>query len=181
MSQPERKRFSTLDRVMRVGAVLGTVVLAFRFGQVAMQPGRQLAGLDDGRIGRGEPSTPASGPARRAGHETQEMSGWLMFRLGLMLMTIALVVVGGMIGLRSWVTHSYASNQPRFTALQTAPVQPPAPGLQANPDEEWHQVRAKAEALLDNYAWVDGTHARARIPIDRAMALTVGQGLEPPP
>ena len=34
-------------------------------------------------------------------------------------------------------------------------------------------------ALLDGYAFTDAARSRARIPIDRAMRLTVGRPLDP--
>jgi hypothetical protein len=41
--------------------------------------------------------------------------------------------------------------------------------------------RRREADLLNSYAWIDAAHTRARIPIDRAMALMIGQPLDPPP
>ena len=182
---PDRKRERErpmLGFVARATAVLGTVGLALRLG--AAEPRRRgvtQAVVAEDPSGRGAPGTPASGRARRSGHETEDMSGGLMVKLGFMLGGVACAVVFGMIGVRTWVTRVHVADQPALTALQVAPFKAPAPGLQANAVEEWQQVRGRAEELLDNYAWVDPEHKRARIPIERAIALTAGQGLEPPP
>lgn len=128
--------------------------------------------------GRGHPATPPSAKARDQGHETEDMSGGLMARLALLLGTVACVVVLGMVEARTWLRSSYVSGQPALTALQTAPITPPDPRLQANPVQEIDRLRAKEDALLHGYAWVDPARTRARIPIDRAMALVVGRGLE---
>lgn len=171
-----------LGPIARLTAVLGTVALAFRLGR--SEPRLRAAGVPDAMedpSGRGSPGVPASGRAVRSGHETQDMSGGLMVRLGFMLGTVALVMVFAMIGFRTWVRSSSIDSQPPLTALQLAAQRPAAPTLQANPVQEWDRVRADAAALLQNYAWVDGEHSRARIPINRAMALTAGQGLGPPP
>ena len=171
------------ERLAQVTAVLGTVALAFRLGRSS--PRLRAAGVPDGQedpSGRGSPGVPASGRAVRSGHETEDMSGGLMVRLGLMLGTAALVMIFVMIGFRTWVRSSSINGQPPLTALQVAPQRPPAPTLQANAVQEWDRVRADAEALLDHYAWGDPQHARARIPIARAMALTaVLRLISPPP
>ena len=171
-----------IGAIARLTAVLGTVALAFRFGR--SEPRLCAAGVPgamEDPSGRGNPGVPPSGRAQRAGHETQDMSGWLMVRLGLMLGTVALVMIFLMIGFRTWVRSSAIQGQPPLTALQVAQQRPPEPTLQANPVQEWDRVRADAAALLQSYAWVDGEHTRARIPIGRAMTLTVGQGMGPPP
>ncbi len=104
-----------------------------------------------------------------------------MAGLALLLGTVVCVVVFGMIEIRTWVRSSYVSEQPALTALQTAPITPPGPHLQADPVKDIDQLRAKENSLLHGYAWVDPARTRARIPIDRAMALTVGRGLEHAP
>ncbi len=50
---------------------------------------------------------------------------------------------------------------------------PPARGLPPDPDSDLATLRAKHHALLSSYAWMDSTHAIARIPIERAMTIYV--------
>jgi len=170
----------------RLAMVAGGVTLALRLAlpsartaAVGLDPGQDLH--EDADSGRGHPATPPSRPARRAGHETEDMSGWLMARLALMLMAVAACVAFGMVGLRAWVTSRQLAERPSLTALQTEPVRPPAPGLQADPVAEIDQLRKREDALLGNYAWADAAHTRARIPIGRAMELIAGHGLEHAP
>jgi protein SCO1 len=50
---------------------------------------------------------------------------------------------------------------------------PPAPRLQTSPAEAVGALRAEKQALLSTWSWTDSTHRFARIPIGRAMALSV--------
>ena len=161
-------------------AVLGAATLAAKLRRGS---GLIAIGVDDysGQAGRGRPATPPSAAARRAGHETEDMRGGLMGKLVLLLGAVALCMALAMAGLRYWVTRVHLADQPKFTAQQATQVTPPLPHLQADPVAQLAQLQASETQLLHNYAYADDTHTRARIPIDRAMALTVGQGLEPPP
>ena len=132
-----------------------------------------------GKVARGARGTPPSVAARGAGHEMADMSGPLMARLLLGLgLTVAVVITLMVFYVRSL---SPAANGPALTAQQTAAIQPPAPNLQATPLEDINDLRHRDEALLDNYAWADPDHTRARIPLSRAMALVVGRSLETAP
>jgi hypothetical protein len=54
---------------------------------------------------------------------------------------------------------------------------PPEPRLQTNPREDLRDLRAKEDAILESYGWVDRNAGVVRIPIDEAMKLTVQRGL----
>ncbi|WP_428484792.1 hypothetical protein [Rhodopila sp.] len=131
--------------------------------------------------GRGEPSTPPSAQAAAHGFETEDMSArdmtWLVFSLG----ASVAVSIGILLLMLTYFHSRNEAAQPRLTPEQQAQIEPPAPGLQANPADELRQQRAREGALLHGYAWLDSNHTRARIPIDRAMALTVGQSLDKAP
>lgn len=132
-----------------------------------------------GSVGRGAHATPPSVAARGAGHEMEDMSGPVMARLLLGLgVTVAVVVALMVFYVRSL---SPAQNGPALTAQQTAPIQPPPPNLQATPLEDIDTVRHREEMLLDNYAWIDPGHTRARIPLSRAKTLIVGHSLDAAP
>ena len=81
----------------------------------------------------------------------------------------ALVVVGLMLWLLHHVTAGQREALPRLTAQQTAPLRPPPPNLQADPFADIARERAAERGRLDGYAYTDAAHARARIPIDRAI------------
>jgi hypothetical protein len=139
------------------------------------------AGWGGEEVGRGVPSAPPSDEARAAGHETEDAnSRRLAFIIVLMGVSVA-VVIGAMVLLLRGIDHARVANEPRFTAEQTAAVSPPLPHLQAAPFEDIAQLHAYENDLLTHYAWIDKAHTRARIPIERAMALLAGRTLDPAP
>ena len=54
---------------------------------------------------------------------------------------------------------------------------PPEPRLQTNPRQDLSNLRAREDALLNSYGWVDKNTGVVRIPIERAMQLIVERGL----
>jgi hypothetical protein len=54
---------------------------------------------------------------------------------------------------------------------------PPAPNLQMQPFKDIYLLRQGEAEKLEHYGWVDKEGGIARIPIDRAMALTIERGL----
>lgn len=160
--------------------VIGAVTLVVRSSHVA--PLRALLGARyDGASARGRATVPASADAQEAGHETSDMRGGLMAKLFLLLGSVAFCMVFAMIGLRYWISQVQRDTLPAFTSMQTASIVPPKPNLQRDPVADLAALRARTEERLKGYGYRDGDHARAHIPLDRAMALTVGQPLAPPP
>jgi hypothetical protein len=143
-----------------------------------------LAGLTlrGSGILNGRPSRPPANTQRDPndpGHETRDVNvrntALVMAGLGL----TALAVIGTMIWLMHTVVASQRRTLPALTPQQTARLVPPPPNLQANPYADIDRERAATEARIAGYGYRDETRSRARIPIDRAMALTVGRSLEP--
>ena len=161
-------------------AVLGAATLLFRRSHFA-QIRALLGARYDEASARGRPGVPASPAARTAGHETRDMRGGLMAKLFLLLGSVAFCMVFAMIGLRYWISQVQRDSLPQLTPIQTTLIVPPKPNLQVDPVAELAALRARSAKLLDTYAYVDDGRSHARIPIDRAMALTVGQPLAPPP
>jgi hypothetical protein len=54
---------------------------------------------------------------------------------------------------------------------------PPEPRLQTNPREDLADLRAREDARLHSYGWVDKNAGVVRIPIDDAIKLTLERGL----
>jgi len=54
---------------------------------------------------------------------------------------------------------------------------PPEPRLQTHPREDLLALRAREDAVLNSYGWVDKTAGVVRIPIDEAIKLTAQRGL----
>ena len=80
-----------------------------------------------------------------------------------------------------WFHQRIAADQPPLTAEQTTRIAPSAPQLQAHPHAELRAERAREDALLHGYAWHDADHRQARIPIARAMELSIGHSLDDVP
>ena len=53
------------------------------------------------------------------------------------------------------------------------PLAPPEPQLQADPPTDMINMRREQEQWLHSYGWMDREGGKVRIPIDRAMQLTV--------
>lgn len=54
----------------------------------------------------------------------------------------------------------------------------PTPRLQTDDGlQDLSELHKREDLLLDNYSWVDQTHGKLRIPIDRAMELIAQSGL----
>lgn len=119
------------------------------------------------------------GEADGLGYETSDVHVGNTARAMAALMLSAALAVGTMV----WMMGSFAANQrralPSLTPQQTAQLKPPAPNLQAKPYDDIGREEAEQGALLGGYAFTDAPRSRARIPIDRAMRLTVGRPLDP--
>lgn len=63
----------------------------------------------------------------------------------------------------------------------TRPPGPPGPRLQATPEEDLRAMRAEERTLLEGYSLVEKGEGYARIPIERAMQLVLGEGLSSGP
>ena len=131
--------------------------------------------------GRGQPAEPPSRAARKAGHETGDMNALTMARLAVGLLAVASIIIGSMVLVERLLRRVAVNHRPVLTAEQVVPIVPPAPNLQADAPADLTGLRARANALLDHYGWADPGHQRARIPIDRAMALMVGRPLDTAP
>lgn len=111
-------------------------------------------------------------------HETSDVNIRAVFGFGFGL-AIAAVVIGGAV----WLLFHYFSARearPTFTEYPLAaeaPRLPPEPRLQVNPRQDLLDLRAREDQVLDSYSWVDKNEGVVRIPIDRAMQLTVERGL----
>ncbi len=184
MKRPERGPTLVAARwIARAVMLFGGVAIGVRFGVPLRASAAGAAPEDDTteRLGRGDPSVQASAQARSAGHETEDMHAGIMIRLVFGLGVVAAVMVFVMVGVQAWLVGMQHRTAPRLTAEQQVHIKPPAPNLQANPPHDIAQLNAAEDQLLGQYAWVDSTHTRARIPIDRAMALTVGHSLDSTP
>ncbi len=134
-----------------------------------------------GATGRGRPVTPPSRRALAAGFETHDLSGGTLGLLVAGLGMTAATVVGIMFLMLGFFHSENRASAPPLTPEQTAQVLPPEPRLQADPVSDLARQFTREEALIHGYDWLDASHTRARIPIDRAMTLVVGHSLDGAP
>lgn len=97
---------------------------------------------------------------------------------------MGLVATGAVIAVAVWLLFGFLARRdargntreyPLATAEETR--LPPEPRLQTNPREDLREMRAQEDQILRSYQWVDRSAGVVRIPIDRAMRLTLERGL----
>jgi len=106
------------------------------------------------------------------GHEERDIRpsavvGWTVGIFVLMLVSMALMwlFLGGV---NRVITRT---GPPANPMAEFVPTEPPAPRLQADALGDLEALRAREQAQLDAYGWVDRQAGTVRIPIDRAMTL----------
>ena len=113
-------------------------------------------------------------------HEESDVNIRAIFGFGIGLFVVAVVV-----HLAIYLLFVFFSNrQATANSVRQYPLAagqenrlPPEPRLQTNPRQDLIEMRAKEEAKLNTYGWVDKPGGVVRIPISEAMKLTVERGL----
>jgi hypothetical protein len=113
-------------------------------------------------------------------HEESDVNIRAIFGFGAALLAVG-VVVHVVILLLFNVLDARAKQQVQaaypLAAGQQEERLPPEPRLQIDPREDLAALRAKEDEVLRSYGWVDRNLGVVRIPIDRAMELTLERGL----
>ena len=118
-------------------------------------------------------------PASPLHHEASDVDigGVLGFAIGLVMTGAATF------GLVAWLYVHFEHEAARPAPLQYPLAEssmrrlPPQPRLQSDPRDDLENLRQAEDHVLDTYGWVDRNAGIVRIPIDRAMQLTVERGL----
>jgi hypothetical protein len=112
-------------------------------------------------------------------HETSDVNVRAIFGLGLGLVIIGIAVhVLVLLLFTVFAGREAQRTTPRFPlAVSDRNQLPPEPRLQTNPRQDLRDLRSQEDAILGSYGWVDKTNGVVRIPIDRAMTLTIERGL----
>jgi hypothetical protein len=78
-----------------------------------------------------------------------------------------------------FVTRDTESQPPAAYVADSNPeaLEPPAPRLQVTPEKDLADLRAREDAILTSYAWVEKDRGIARIPVEEAMRLVAERGL----
>lgn len=118
-------------------------------------------------------------PDASAGHEERDVTARPIALAALGLAAIVVLVCI----LMQLLLNFYAARQSRLTA-PASPLagtygmkQPPEPRLQTAPLDDLQALRAREDAALHGYAWVDRQAGVVRIPIERAIEVLADRGL----
>jgi hypothetical protein len=112
------------------------------------------------------------------GYEVRDANVKAILWFGLILavvMVVVAVIIGLLYSFLDIRTLERAGPPPPL--LEEAQGLPPQPRLQRNPALDMRQMRAENEAILNSYGWIDKQAGIVRIPIERAMELTLERGL----
>lgn len=148
---------------------------------LAVAAGGVIGMAGNAQTARGRHEASPSSKAMRAGHEVKDINVRNVTYIFVgMASTVALVI--GIVFLMIWRFHiiehqGWSSTTPE----QRMQVAVPGPHLEVNPLAHLAHHLAMQNKLLHSYGWVDQAHGIARIPIQRAMALTVGKSLDAQP
>ena len=112
-------------------------------------------------------------------HEASDVNIRAIFGFGGALIVVAIVV-----HLAVWGLFRLLDSRATERGLAVYPLAagqeerlPPEPRLQTAPREDLDALRAREDETLRSYGWVDRNGGVVRIPIDRAMELTLERGL----
>ncbi|HKY22199.1 MAG TPA: hypothetical protein VJM31_13375 [Vicinamibacterales bacterium] len=112
-------------------------------------------------------------------HEESDVNVRAIFGFGIGLMAVAVVVHVFL----WWLLGMYAQQAEReqtyaypLAVAQRAQL-PPAPRFQDNPQQDMRELRAKQQAILNGYGWINRESGIARIPIEDAMRMVIDHGL----
>ena len=112
-------------------------------------------------------------------HEESDVNIRAIFGFGGALIVIAVIIHIAIWGLFRLLESR--ANQSVQAAYPLATGQddrlPPEPRLQTAPREDLGALRMREDTLLGSYGWVDRNAGVVRIPIERAMQLTLERGL----
>jgi hypothetical protein len=122
------------------------------------------------------PGQPAAAGGASDGYEHSDASPRGLLRWGAWLVGVLVVVFVSMAWLFGFYGKVQSLGKPA-SPFENARVLPPAPRLQVQPRAELHAYCEEQDKLLNTYGWEDEHNGVVRIPVDRAMELTLQQGL----
>lgn len=160
----------------------GLAVRALRSGKLKFTEGHQastacaepsqLAGIGGRNI------RPLPHPIR--GHEMRDANTKWIFGVVLFLFVSGLAIHGMLAGFLSLLKSGPSPKdawQPSQPAKVAGPRRVSFPVLQISAPAELQAFRAREEAELHSYGWINRTSGTVRIPIERAMDLILQEGL----
>ena len=126
------------------------------------------------------PHGPADNP--EVVHEESDINVRAIIWFVIVLTGITLAVDVAMWGLFKGLDYYEVKNDPGASPLATPPAPAtggpmPSPGLQLTPWTDLKAFQAAQAAQLHSYGWIDEHGGVARVPIDKAKALLLKQGI----
>jgi hypothetical protein len=122
------------------------------------------------------PGQPPPPGGSHEGYEHSDADARGLLHSGAWLVGILVVVFLSMAWLFGFYGKVQSLGKPA-SPFQNARVLPPAPRLQVEPRAELHAYCEQQDKLLNTYGWADEHNGVVRIPVDRAIELTLQQGL----
>lgn len=119
-----------------------------------------------------DPDAPSE-ESQKEGHEVTDASAKTV---GLFVLALFVVIFTAMTALGVMYKRMYADTQ----AIPVPPIEQSfknAPQDKTSIAKDWETIDRSARERLDGYGWTDQAHRFVRVPIARAMALVVREGL----
>lgn len=107
------------------------------------------------------------------GHEIREANVSLLVKFGIGLAALAVLSVLLMWAMFKFIDDYEMANLPAPEPLVETNQLPPEPRLQIIPEEDLARLRTEERRYLETYGWVIRTAEIVRIPVDRAMELSI--------
>jgi hypothetical protein len=110
------------------------------------------------------------------GHERRDVSFKPLMIAAVVLVVALVVAVVGMERLFGFLARREAArSNPASPLAASRRAAPPEPRLQSEPIGDLRKLREREQSTLDSYGWVDRERGVVRVPIERAMELTLEQ------
>lgn len=124
---------------------------------------------------------PYAGNKDHGGHERRDVTFKPLMIAALALVVALVAAVFGMERLFGYLAAREARHSEPANPLAASRRQaPPEPRLQTAPIEDLLKLREHEESVLDTYGWVDREAGVVRMPIERAMELTLERAPQTP-
>lgn len=182
MRSERRRRFG-----LRAGLVVLASGIAMLFASALRRGGKgrsdddRAPGEEIDATGRGRPAAPPTAVALKDGHETLDADPRSIGLIMVVGVSTIAASIAGLFVLLGFLHARDAERRPPLTSQQRAAIVPPGPPLQSSPQYDLASLGTMETKKLQGYRWLDASHRRAQIPIERAMSLVIGRSLDPSP
>lgn len=107
-------------------------------------------------------------------HEKDDMAGRPLFLGSLVFVVVLFLAWAIPTAMESWLQGGVVGRREVTDSIAWPGRSLPAgPRLQVNPDRDIERLRAAEQEHLTTYAWVDSNAGIVRIPIERAIQMTL--------